>query len=54
MIVESLDPSKPLGKAIQSYVNQHWWRGFSLGFTSGIIYSYGLVLLIEYWHKKKL
>jgi hypothetical protein len=52
MFVESLDPEKPLGKAIHDYLNKNWWRGYSIGFCSGIIYSYGLVLFIDYWKRK--
>jgi hypothetical protein len=48
MYVESLDPTKPLGKLIKDYVDKKWWHGFSIGFCSGILYSYGLfVLFIE-------
>jgi hypothetical protein len=47
MYVQSLDPEKPLGKAVYDYVRVKWWNGFSFGFCAGIIYSYGLFLLIE-------
>lgn len=47
MYVESLDPEKPLGKAIYNYVRLKWWNGFSVGFCTGIIYSFGLYLLTE-------
>jgi hypothetical protein len=49
MYVESIDPSKPLGKLILNYVNKKWWNGFSFGFCSGIIYSY---LLVMFYDKK--
>jgi hypothetical protein len=47
MYVESLDTSKPMGKAMYDYVKLKWWNGFSVGFCVGIIYSYGLYLISE-------
>jgi hypothetical protein len=48
--IESVDTEKPLGKIVDHYSNMRWWRGFYIGWISGITYS---SLLFLYFHYKK-
>ena len=35
--IQHVDTSKPLGKLVENYANQKWWKGFYIGWSSGLI-----------------
>lgn len=46
--IESVDIDKPLGQIVENYSNTRWWRGFCVGWISGITYCSVFYLYFHY------
>ena len=34
--IKNVDKSKPFGRMVENYADQKWWKGFWIGWTTGL------------------